>query len=126
MCGLLAIARSRPLEGDALPARALNLAMAVLLTGYEWWLAGAEVPDATLQMPAETRPATKAELLGLYEHLEGELDTCGFLRLAHQRPTMVRNLRNLFGRAQMTEQEVRTFRGIIACLTTAPRRRQTS
>ncbi len=29
---------------------------------------------------------------------------------------MVRNLRNLFGRAELTEQEVRTLRGIITCL----------
>jgi tRNA/rRNA methyltransferase len=101
----------------------LNLAMAVLLVGYEWWLAGAAPTAADeLQMPKETRPATKAELIGLFEHLEGELDTCGFLRIRHKRPSMVRNLRNLFGRANLTEQEVRTLRGIIACLVAGPRR----
>jgi tRNA/rRNA methyltransferase len=95
----------------------LNLGMAVLLIGYEWFAAGAnEMPPSTLIMPRETRPAKQAELLGLYEHLERELDACGFLRNAQSRPSMVRNLRNLFGRAGLTEQEVRTLRGIIACL----------
>jgi tRNA/rRNA methyltransferase len=96
----------------------LNLGMAVLLLGYEWFTAGeaAPVPPSTLAMPQQTRPATQAELLGLYEHLEAELDACGFLRNAQSRPSMVRNLRNLFGRAALTEQEVRTLRGVIACL----------
>jgi tRNA/rRNA methyltransferase len=95
----------------------LNLGMAVLLVGYEWFAAGAgETPPSTLLMPQETRPATQAELLGLYEHLERELDDCGFLRNWQSRPSMVRNLRNLFGRAGLTEQEVRTLRGVISCL----------
>ena len=96
--------------------QSLNLAMAVLLVGYEWHLSAAQ--DAALQstMPKDTRPATKAELQGLHEHLERELDGCGFLRVQEKRPIMVRNLRNLFGRARLSEQEVRTLRGVIACL----------
>ena len=94
----------------------LNLAMAVLLVGYEWWQAAAAQPPETLPLPTETRPATKAELVGLFEHLERELDACGFLRVVEKRPIMVRNLRNLFGRADLTEQEVRTLRGVVACL----------
>jgi tRNA/rRNA methyltransferase len=73
-------------------------------------------------MPKETRAATKAELVGLFEHLEAELDACGFLRLKEKRPNMVRNLRNLLGRAGLSEQEVRTLRGVITCLVTGPRR----
>jgi tRNA C32,U32 (ribose-2'-O)-methylase TrmJ len=34
---------------------------------------------------------------------------------------MVRNLRNLFGRAGLSEQEVRTLRGVIACLASGRR-----
>lgn len=98
----------------------LNLGMAVLLVGYEWFAAGSNsAPAATLVMPKETRPASHAELLGLYEHLEAELDACGFLRNAQSRPSMVRNLRNLFGRANPTQQEVRTLRGVISCLVEA-------
>lgn len=95
----------------------LNLAMAVLLIGYEWWTAApTDAADGGLRLPKETRPATRAELLGLFRHLESELDRCGFLRLREKRPIMVRNLRNLFGRAGLSEQEVRTLRGVVACL----------
>ena len=102
----------------------LNLGMAVLLTGYAWHAAGDASPEASERvMPEQTRPATHGELMGLYGHLEAELDTCGFLRNLQSRPSMVRNLRNLFGRARMTEQEVRTLRGVITCLVEGRRKR---
>jgi rRNA methylase len=101
----------------------LNLAMAVLLVGYEWYTAADATDADQLVMPPETRPASKTELLGLFQHLESELDVCGFLRNQQQRPTMVRNLRNALGRARFTEQEVRTFRGIITCLVSGRPRR---
>jgi tRNA/rRNA methyltransferase len=94
----------------------LNLAMAVLLVGYEWWLAAAPAEPSRLAMPKETRPAEKRELLGLFQQLEAELDGCGFLRNHQKRPIMVRNLRNMLSRAGLTEQEVRTLRGVVACL----------
>lgn len=94
----------------------LNLAQAVFAVGYEWRLAGLDAVPAELMMPKETRPATKKELAGLFEHLERELDACGFLRVAEKRPVMVRNLRNLFQRARLSEQEVRTLRGVISGL----------
>ena len=50
-------------------------------------------------------------LMGYY--LERELDECGFLRNLEARPSMVRNLRNMFQRADLTEQEVRTLHGMI-------------
>ncbi len=100
--------------------RSLNLAQAVFCVGYEWLMAAAEDhesgPESTLAMPKETRPANKAELEGLFEHLEGELDGSGFLRVAEKRPVMVRNIRNTVQRAGLTEQEVRTLRGIISSL----------
>lgn len=95
----------------------LNLAQAVLLVGYEWFLAGGPgAPAVRLPIPKDSRPATKEELIAMFEHLEAELDACGFLRLREKRPIMVRNLRNLFQRARLTEQEVRTLRGVIAGL----------
>ncbi len=96
----------------------LNLAQAVLLIAYEWYQAtsaAAVSPDA-LHM-GQTRQATKAELLNLFRHLESELDQCGFFSTEEMRPAMVRNLRAQFERMAMTEQEVRTFHGVIACLT---------
>lgn len=110
----------------------LNLAQAVLLVGYEWYKLGGAgtLGRETAVEPARreglalgnTRAATKAEMLGLFEHLEGELDTSGFLKPPEKRPAMVRNLRNLLQRMQPTEQDVRTLRGVIASLTRAHER----
>ncbi len=94
----------------------LNLAQAVLLIGYEWFQSGDETPAIDERIPKDTRLANKQELVGMFEHLEKELDDCGFLRPPEKRPTMVRNIRNMFQRASMTEQEVRTFRGVISGL----------
>lgn len=93
----------------------LNLAQAVLLVGYEWYQAGVDKAPVE-QVMGDTRPANRDELIGLFEHLERELDDCGFLRPVEKRPTMVRNLRNVFLRASLTEQEVRTLRGVIVGL----------
>jgi tRNA/rRNA methyltransferase len=90
----------------------LNLSQAVLLVGYEWFLAsGAKPPEST--MPS---PASREELLGFFGQLEGELDNCGFLKPVEKRPAMVRSLRNLFLRATLTEQEVRMLRGVVSGL----------
>jgi len=99
----------------------LNLAQAVFCVGYEWLLAGEGAGAGELAMPKETRPADKAELLGLFEHLEAELDASGFLHVKEKRPTMVRNLRNMLQRAGLTEQEVRTLRGVVTSLATKRR-----
>ncbi|MDA0654140.1 MAG: RNA methyltransferase, partial [Proteobacteria bacterium] len=56
-------------------------------------------------------------LLGLFEHLEDELDARGFLKPPEKKPRMIRNIRNLFHRAALTGQEVRTLRGVVTALT---------
>jgi tRNA/rRNA methyltransferase len=93
----------------------LNLAQAVLLVGYEWFQAGAEAFAGGVGM-RRSRPATKEELLGYFGHLERELDAHGFLQPVEKRPSMVRNIRNMFQRAGLTEQEVRSLHGIVAAL----------
>lgn len=93
----------------------LNLAQAVLLVGYEWFKhADASEPER-LEL-VNGVPATKEEIVGFFEHLESELDRQGFLRPPEKRPVMVRNLRSIFQRAQMTDQEVRSLRGVISAL----------
>ncbi len=94
----------------------LNLAQAVFVVGYEWLLGETGTAARELTMGA-TRPATKAELIGFFERLEAALDAAGFLQPVEKRPIMVRNLRNLFQRAELTEQEVRTLHGIVTALT---------
>ena len=70
-----------------------------------------------------TRPASKEELGGFFEHFEGALDETGFLLPEAKRPAMVRNLRNMFQRAELTEQEIRTLRGVVSALTIHAERR---
>ncbi len=97
----------------------LNLAQAVLLFGYEWYSAtdaGTEIEGGVPAHP-DRRPATRQELVHFFEHLEKELDVAGFLRPPEKRPSMVRNIRNIFHRTELTDQDVRTLRGIIVSLT---------
>ena len=90
----------------------LNLAQAVMVLAYEWWTAAeATVPRAL--MTNEARVATKGELENFLGHLTAELDACGFLRNLPKRPGMVRNIRHLFQRGEVTEQELRTLHGIV-------------
>ena len=91
----------------------LNLAQAVMVLAYEWWTA----EDRTVprrMMTNETRVATKGELDNFLTHLVDELDACGFLRNLPKRPGMVRNIRHLFQRGEVTEQELRTLHGMVA------------
>jgi tRNA/rRNA methyltransferase len=90
----------------------LNLAQAVLIVGYEWFQATYDGPQNMVTYN-RTRIADKELLEGMFRHLEEELDICGFLRNDEKRPSMVINIRNMLQRAELTEQEVRTLRGII-------------
>jgi tRNA/rRNA methyltransferase len=107
----------------------LNLAQSVLLFAYEWRKLidpaslGRQLPDAPLgagQRFKASRPAERHELLGFFEHIERELDACGFLFPPEKRETMVNNIRTMFARMAPTEQEVRTLRGIVANLRRGP------
>jgi TrmH family RNA methyltransferase len=90
----------------------LNLAQAVMIMAYEWWTAEEATPSRYL-MTNETRPAVKRDLENFIGHLVAELDASGFLRNAAKRPGMVRNIRHLFERSDVTEQELRTLHGIV-------------
>jgi tRNA/rRNA methyltransferase len=102
----------------------LNLAQAVLIIGYEWFIARTE-PPAELMHTGHSRPANKAELLRFFDHFEEALVLSGFLRHPDKRPSMTRNLRNLFQRAHCTEQELRTLHGVITAFL-GPRKRPKS
>lgn len=112
----------------------INIAQAVLLMGYEWFKDQAEtLGQQTPELPAldgpglqtpDTRLATKEELYGFFDHLERELDVAGFFKTEDKKPGMLRNIRNLFSRAELTEQEVRSLRGIVSSLTRAHERRK--
>ena len=92
----------------------LNLAQAVAITAYEWRLTQAAGPPP--RFTAAPPPADQAAVHGFYDQLEGELEAAGFFHPPEKRASMVRNLRVAFGRALLSEQEVRTLRGVVTAL----------
>ncbi len=99
----------------------LNLAQAVMIFGYEWWLARQDAQPMRAMQTNETAPATKGELDNFMEHLIRACDASGFLRNAQKRPGMVRNLRHFFQRGEVTRQELNTLHGIVTELSNASR-----
>jgi len=95
----------------------LNLAQALMVVGYEWYRAGSDMPPSAMSDADEARLATKEEVIGFFDHLEAELDRVQFFFPEHKRAVMIRNLRNLWARAQLRHQDVQTLRGIIVALT---------
>jgi tRNA/rRNA methyltransferase len=93
----------------------LNLGQAVLLIGYEW-LKSADATPASRTRKTVAVPASRADLVGLFEHLERELDAAQFLYPPEKKETMVRNMRAMILRSQLSDQEVRTIRGMIVAL----------
>jgi tRNA/rRNA methyltransferase len=105
--------------------KSLNLAQAVFCVSYEWFQAG--VDSAAWLETATTKAkdvATKQALVHMFEHLETELIDCGFLNPPEKRPAMIQNIRTIFQRAELTDQEVRTMRGIISGLTRTHERKR--
>jgi tRNA/rRNA methyltransferase len=94
--------------------RSLNLAQAVIINAYEWRMTFDDRAPANFPPPAPT--ASGEALMGLYEQLERELEISGFFHPPEKREAMVRNLRAALGRAGFTDQEVRTFRGVVTAL----------
>lgn len=93
----------------------LNLAQAVLLTGYEIFRLSDTTQDRILSMP-NTEPANKQETEHFFAHLEQELERVGYFKSPEKHPRMMRNLRNIFMRAELTSQDIRTLHGMISDL----------
>jgi len=100
----------------------LNLSQAVLVCGYEWFKAahGDKAPPSTIPR-AHSPPAQREMLLAFFDYLEGKLDENGFFRPATKKPGMRRNLRNIFHRMELTQQDVRTLWGAMVRLAEGPR-----
>lgn len=102
----------------------LNIAQAVLIIAYEWRLAmiGGEDAGIPFAGPDVEGLAAKEDLIHFFTHIESALDAVDFFRPPEKRPHMVRALRTMFHRARLSEQEVRTLRGVIAALERRPTR----
>jgi tRNA/rRNA methyltransferase len=101
----------------------LNLAHAIVVVAYEWRASAVAAEADGLPFRNEMTPAaSKGELVGLFDHLETALDAAGFFRPNENRGHMVLALRALLQRASLTEQDVKTLRGVIAALEGRPTR----
>jgi tRNA/rRNA methyltransferase len=102
----------------------LNLAQSVAILAYEWQKIMGGVVAARPALKEGMRMADRADLIGLFEHLEAELDRVEFLFPPKKRPAMVRSIRNMWHRSNLTYQDVQTIRGMITALTRTPRGRK--
>ncbi len=93
----------------------LNIAQAVLIIAYEW-RRQTDIGKELLFSETVAEPATKGELLRLFEHLEGSLDESGFFTAPDKRPTVITNLRAMLGRGAFSAREVRTLHGVISSI----------
>ncbi len=101
----------------------LNLAQCVLLMSYEWRRQG-DGTELEVEVTGRAVPAEHGDVARMLDHLEGELDQAGFFFPEHKRASMVANLRNLFHRAPLTDQDVRTLWGVVRALAEGPKRRR--
>lgn len=93
----------------------LNLAQCVLLVAYELRRAVDETPGAAYHT-GKSEIAEGAAVDRMIAHLVEELDQAGFFFPAEKRDSMLVNLRNLFSRAPLTDQDIRTLHGVIRAL----------
>lgn len=90
----------------------LNLSQAVLLTAYEYYKT--TINDNLPHLETNhTTLADKNKIMLLCHHLENQLQDFANFADADKKDKLVLNLRNIFTRAELTEQEVNTLYGII-------------
>ena len=95
--------------------QSLNLAQAVGVFSYIWASSESTAPPPVFD-DVMSPPAKREDLVRMFEHLETELSNAGFFFPTTKTDLMRRNIRAPFTRARMSEQEVRTMRGIIKVL----------
>ena len=93
----------------------LNIAQAVLLMAYEWMR---DAPEAVQVSEADLAlaPASREDLTGLIGHLESALDEAHYFYPPEKRESLEINLRSLLVRAEFSQPEIHTLRGVIAAL----------
>ncbi|MFO7893405.1 MAG: TrmJ/YjtD family RNA methyltransferase [Longimicrobiales bacterium] len=92
----------------------LNLAQAVLLVCYEFWLEG---PGSEKPLPRPRRdapPATTAHLGEVFEHVDRHLRSINFYRGGKNPEAVLRTLRAIVRRAGVDEREAELIRAISA------------
>lgn len=94
----------------------LNLAQAAGIFCHAWGEAGGQAGRFADRPDGVGTPASRQDLIGMFEHFETELTRAGYFYPPEKTPLLITNLRNALIRAGWTTQEVRTFRGAIKAL----------
>ncbi len=92
----------------------LNLGQCVLLMCYT--LAQGQYEEVCTLPTGDSAPVTYEKMEEFLTRLERELDTQQFFKSEGLKPTMMRNIRNIFMRGDLTDQEVKTLHGIVSAL----------
>ncbi len=98
----------------------LNLAQSIAIFCYEWYMSFITDQIRTDQLKTgdqkKIQKASRKEFVNMIEHLEEELEESGYFYPKEKKKRMMQNIQTALLRAEFTEQEVRTFRGIIKAL----------
>ena len=113
-------AQSRPLLEELdrafLEAEADPAVRVIVLSGAcETFSAGHDLGSPQQNADTEARPAVG--LSGRYRRIWDLYIDMGLRWRNLEKPTMLRNIRNLFMRAELAEQEIKTLRGVVSSLT---------
>lgn len=93
----------------------LNLGQSVLLIAAALHHAQDTSPPSALSH-GDSIPVTQDKLEEFFARLEDELEKGRFFKARDLKPTMIRNIRNIFTRSDLSDQEVKTLHGIISAL----------
>lgn len=98
----------------------LNLGQSVLLLCWEWMHAQEQAyshkQDISPLELGDDALASLGDLEIFFNRLEVALDEGGFFKAPDLKPTMIRNIRTMLLRAGMSDQELRTFHGMLSAL----------
>ncbi len=94
----------------------LNLGQSVLLLAYELFAQNDDTPSRIMDQ-GDSFPVSQEKFNEFIDRLDDELDRHGFYKTENLKPTMQLNIRNIFSRNELTDQEVRTLHGVISAFT---------
>ena len=93
----------------------LNLGQAVLLMGWECRMAAMEGAPQDQQQD-DTLSARSEDKQYFFDTLEKHLEKGGFFATPDMQPGVMRNIMAMFGRADLTEQDIRTLHGMVKAI----------
>jgi len=93
----------------------LNLGQCVLLIAAA--VGRVSIAAGSVMLPmGDSAPVSQGKLDEFLVRLENGLEDADFFKAENLKPTMVRNIRNMFVRGNLSDQEVRTLHGILTAL----------